>query len=480
MLKEGYSCENAFIPYTPTVTAIGHTTVYTGSVPAFHGIAGNAWFDRRTKRSVYCTEDSSVQTVGSTGAAGKMSPRNLWSTTISDELKLAQNFRNKTIAIALKDRGGILPGGHTADAVYWFDNTSRGWISSTYYLKSLPKWMEDFNSRKLPEAYIKQGWNLLYEASTYKQSSADSVPWESKLEDQSFPHVISGMPNPYESFRYTPSATTYTFETAKAAIDGEKLGTTGFTDFLALSLSSPDYAGHSFGPNSVEIEDTYLKLDRDIANFLSYLDKKLGKGQYLVFLTADHGVAQVPGYLKTKKIPTGVFDEVSMRTILSDSIRKRFGVNNSISAISNYQIYLNDTGIIARGVKLDEVKSYIIRLFTRHEAVSQVIDLLNLGSVPVAEPLRTMLINGYNQKFSGDLLIVFKPQWFETWRTGATHGSWNPYDSHIPLLWFGWNVKPGKLYRKVYMTDIAPTLSSMLKIQMPNANVGSAITELIK
>ena len=300
LAREGFNCENTFIPYTPTYTAPGHACVYTGSVPALHGIAGNNWYDKSLKRNVYCTEDSAVNTVGSNSTAGRQSPRNLWANTITDELRMAQNFRNKTIAIALKDRGSILPGGHTSNGSYWFDNASGGWITSDFFSKTLPQWMIDFNNKKLPDSYLKQNWKTLFPLNTYVNSTADNKPYESNLpgEDKTFDHRTDSVTNKYETFRYTPYANTYTFQTAKAAIEGEKLGSSAYTDFLAISFSSPDYIGHSFGPNSIEIEDMYLRLDRDMADFLKYLDAKVGKGQYLLFLTADHGVAHIPGFAK--------------------------------------------------------------------------------------------------------------------------------------------------------------------------------------
>ncbi|RYY18950.1 MAG: alkaline phosphatase family protein, partial [Chitinophagaceae bacterium] len=290
MLTQGFSCENAFIPYTPTYTAAGHTCVYTGSIPAINGIIGNSWYRRDLKRAWYCAEDSTVISVGSTSSAGKMSPRNMWTTTITDELRLATNFNSKSIGIALKDRGAILPAGHSANAAYWFDNSSGGWITSTYYMNELPDWVKKINDKKLPDQYLQKNWNTIYPINTYKQSTEDNKSYEAILpgEDNTFPHETASITtNKYETFRNTPYGNTFTFDLAKAAIDGEQLGQRGATDFLALSFSSTDYVGHAFGPNSIEVEDTYLRLDQELAAFYALLDAKLGKGQYLVFLTAD-------------------------------------------------------------------------------------------------------------------------------------------------------------------------------------------------
>ena len=483
LLREGFSCENTLIPYTPTHTAPGHACVYTGSVPALHGIMGNYWYDRHQKRLVYCTEDTTEHTIGSNSTAGKMSPRLLWSSTITDELRLATNFRSKTISIAMKDRAAILPGGHASNGSYWFDNASGGWITSSFYMEQLPDWMVQFNSQKLPEFYMKQPWKPLFPISTYHQSTSDSNAFEAKMPggDMMFPHdfVASGN-HRYEAFRTSPAACTYTFETAKAAIVGEKLGADEITDFLAISLSSPDYIGHTFGPNSIEVEDTYLRLDRDLETFLKYLDARIGKGQYLVFLTSDHAAAHNPTFLSSHKIAGGSYDPGAVKRQLNDSLANVFHVTPLIEHYSNYQFFLNDSLIRAEKISKQEVKNYLSELLIKHHAISQVVDLANIDGAMLPSPVDMMVANGYNQKLSGDLQVIVKPQWMEHHRVGTSHGHWNPYDAHIPLLWFGWKVPQGKTNRQVLMTDIAATLAAILHIQAPSASIGHVIEEVVR
>ncbi|HVF80788.1 MAG TPA: alkaline phosphatase PafA [Flavisolibacter sp.] len=481
LLGDGFVCENTFIPYTPTYTAAGHACVYTGSVPGLNGIVGNNWYNKEIKKTVYCTDDSSVTAVGSTSPAGKMSPRNMWATTIGDELRLSTNFKSKTIGVALKDRGSILPAGHSANAAYWFDNASGGWITSTYYLQALPAWMQQLNARKLPDAYLGKNWNTLYPIDTYTQSAADAPTYENVLpgEDNSFPHQTDSIKaSKYESFRYTPYGNTYTLDAAKAAIEGEALGTRGVTDFLAISFSSPDYIGHAFGQASIEVEDTYLRLDKDLTDFLTYLDTKIGKGQYLVFLTADHAVAHVPGFAKEHKIPAASSSSASVQKALNDSLQKEFGAGNYILSVMNYQVYLNND-LIQMG-KLDKtaIKQKVINTLMLRPGIMRAVDLERLNTANLPNQVYSMLANGYNQRLSGDVQFLYKPGWFEGGERGTTHGSWNPYDSHIPLLWYGWGVKKGKTNREVYMTDIAPTVAALLHIQMPNSSVGKVIGEV--
>ncbi|RYY95451.1 MAG: alkaline phosphatase family protein [Chitinophagaceae bacterium] len=485
LLREGFSCENTLIPYTPTYTAPGHACVYTGSTPALHGIVSNTWWDRRIDTTMYCTTDNAVESVGTSSVWGKMSPKNLWANTVTDELRLASNFRNKTIAIALKDRGAILPGGHTANGAFWFDNASGGWISSTYYGARLPAWVEAFNAKKLPATYMKEPWNTLFPIGSYRQSSADAAPWEGVMPGGSnkFPHRTDSIKGQtaMEAFRYTPYGNRFTLEFAKAAVTSERLGKGSFTDFLTVSLSSPDYIGHTFGPNSIEAEDCFLRLDREIASFLSFLDSSVGKGQYLLFLTADHGAAHSPGFAAANKLPAGRVDDRKLMDSLNAATGRAFGLQRPIRALINYQVYLNYDVIGKAGADREAVKAFVMDELMRLPAISRVVDLAHLGATTMPPKVKDMIQNGYNQVLSGDIQFVFKPQWFD-WggSTGTTHGAPYPYDAHIPLVWFGWNMKPGRLVREVYMTDIAATLAALLRIQAPNASIGMPIPEVVR
>lgn len=484
MLKEGFSSENNFIPFVPTYTAVGHTTIYTGSIPAISGIVGNNWFDKTTGQGVYCTDDSTVSTVGNNGKAGKMSPANMWVTSITDELRLSNNFKSKVIGIALKDRGAILPAGHSANAAYWYD--AGKWITSTHYMNVLPIWVEQFNEKNLPGKYMRKDWTTLLPLAKYDLSTADDKEYENKIKGDTggvtFPHKLSSIPDSikYESFRSTPFANTFTFDFAKAAIENEKLGSNTVTDFLAVSISSTDYIGHSFGPNSIEIEDTYLRLDKDIADFLQYLDVKLGKGNYTVFLSADHGVAHVPAFLAEHKIPGGNFEDADLRKELNQMIETDFGVTKAVQSLQNYQVYLNSDALEMQGKDVAAVKKAIIKVLQAKPFIINAFETDKLGTATLSEPQKAMLVNGYNVKRSGDIQFTLKPGYFDGGKKGTTHGLWNPYDAHIPCVFFGWGVKQGKTNRETYMTDIAPTIAALLQIQMPNGCVGKVITEVIK
>jgi predicted AlkP superfamily pyrophosphatase or phosphodiesterase len=482
MLNQGFSCENTFIPYIPTITACGHSTIYSGSVPALSGISGNFWWDRDLQRTVYCTQDDSVNTVGSTSNLGKMSPKNLLVTTICDELRLATNFRSKVIGVALKDRGGILPAGHSANAAYWYDSSTGDWITSTYYMSDLPNWVKDFNKQKLVEKYFKQGWNLLYPANTYTQSTADEKKYEGKPLGNKFPYDLTGfVGKSYGSLPVTPYGNTLTAEFAKAAVTNEKLGSDSITDFLAVSFSSPDYIGHTFGPNSIEAEDDFLRLDKELQGLLDFLDMKVGKGKYTVFLSADHGAVQVPEFLQENKIPAGRVFLAAIQDSLNRKLKERFKIPNVIVSHENYQLHLNHRALDSANINKQELLKWLTEQLSMTPGILRAFALADLGLVPLPHQLKEMVANGYNPRRNGDIQIILYPQYIDAYSlTGTTHGLWNPYDSHIPLLWYGWGINSGRTNRETYMTDIAATVAALLRIQMPSGCVGKVIDEVLR
>lgn len=477
LMNEGMNCKDNHYNYAPTVTAAGHASVYTGTVPAVHGIVGNDWIEVANGKRMYCTDDSTVQTVGSKSKAGIMSPKNLWTSTITDQLKMAQNYKSKTIAIALKDRGSILPGGHTADAAYWYDSAEGYWITSSFYAKELPTWVQKFNLEGRPQKYISQGWNTLYPISTYTRSAEDDSPFESKLSGEktpTFPHDLKGG-NALEVFRTTPYGNSLTKDFALKAIDEEKLGKNGTTDFLAISFSSTDYVGHSFGPQSIELEDTYLRLDQDIADILTYLDAKLGKNQYLVFLTADHAVAEIPSYIRSKRLPGGSFDNAKAISDAKTALKNEFGDVDIMAGNDNYQIYLNHKNLARLNISKQAVKAVLEKSFKNQPGFSELIDMRDAATSPIPALHREMIINGYNQARSGDFMYLLKPQWFSGYKTGTSHSTLYAYDTHVPLLFFGWNVKPKEINQRTHISDISSTLANWLKINEPSGSIGKVI-----
>jgi predicted AlkP superfamily pyrophosphatase or phosphodiesterase len=481
LVREGFSCDNAYIPYSQTVTAAGHSTVYTGSVPAISGIMGNDWYDRSLGKSVYCAEDASVKTIGGSPNAQPMSPKNLQVTTICDEQRIATNFKSKTIGIAIKDRGGILPAGQSANAAYWYDSSTGNWVSSTYYMNELPSWAKSFNDKKIPDSLFNLGWNTLYPTNTYILSDEDDKNYEGKSSADSkpvFPHNIAAyVGKNYGALSSTPHGNTLTLSFAKAAIEAEGLGNDEYADFLAISFSSPDYIGHQYGPNSIEVEDNYLRLDKELEAFFVYLDKKFGKN-YTVFLTADHGVAHAPGYSKEKKLPGGNMNMSAVSA--AKNTMEKFKISNLVESFDNYQYYLNYKKIDSAGADLDAVKKYFIKELNKDPNIFYAFDISHLQDALLPELVKNKFLNGYHPKLSGDVQIILKAGYLSGSNTGSSHGSWYPYDAHIPMVFMGAGINKGRMTKNSSMSDIAPTLAALLKIQMPSGNVGDVISEAIK
>jgi predicted AlkP superfamily pyrophosphatase or phosphodiesterase len=483
LLQNGYSCENTFIPYAPTVTAAGHSCIYSGSPPAITGIMGNAWYNKQTKKFVYCVDDETAKCVGGDSSNGKMSPVNLLATTITDELKLATAFKSKVVGICIKDRGSILPAGHRPDAAYWYDGKTGNWITSTYYTNELPGWVQELNNRKMADTYFQQNWNTLYPIASYTQSDSDEVRYEGKMKNEkntSFPHNLQQyIGKDYDMLPVTPFGNSFTFYMAKQAISNMQLGKNTVTDFLAISLSAPDYIGHKFGPNSIEIEDNYLRLDKDLEDFMNYLDQTIGKDQYTLFLSADHGVAHIPLFLTDHRIPAGSWDNTAMLKNLNSQLKEKFKTEKLVVAESNYQLYLNNEAIAENNISRELLVAEIINYCEKQKGIAQAFDLQQLMTTALPQVIREMLINGYHKKRAGDIQIILEPGWIDGGNTGTTHGLWNPYDSHIPMVWYGKGIRKGKSNRTMYMTDIAPTIGALLQIQMPSGCIGNVMTEVL-
>jgi len=488
--NEGFSVENTYINHTPSKTAVGHATIFTGSVPAIHGITGNSWVERFTGKKVYCVGDTTVNSVGientkstdDDGDGGQMSPRNLLVNTVTDELKLATNFRSKVVGVSLKDRAAILPSGHSANAAFWYDDKSEKFITSTYYMNALPAWANQFNDKKEPAKLMSQNWNTLYPIVTYKQSSADDVKWEGLYKGQkkaTFPYPLATIFKADKSaIRSTPFGNELTLNFAKAALEGYEMGIGAETDFLTINLASTDYAGHKFGSNSIEIEDIYLRLDKALADFFKYLDGRYGKGSYTLFLTADHGGAHSLDFLQENKLPNGQFIASPLRKSLNEYLEQKFKVKGLVRTTANYGVYLNENKM--ENLDKAQVKAAAINYLEQQSNILFAIDVDNVGASSVPEPLKTMITNGNNRKRTGQIFLVPNAGYFEAGkRVGTTHGTWNPYDTHIPLLFMGWGIKQGATNQLYHQNDIAVTVANLLKIQAPNGNVGKPITDLL-
>jgi predicted AlkP superfamily pyrophosphatase or phosphodiesterase len=482
--EQGFMMTNGHYNYIPTYTGPGHASVYTGTTPATHGIIANNWYVRSLGRMIYCAEDSTVTHVGGTPENGKISPRNMLTTTITDELRLSTGKRSKTVAIAIKDRGASLPAGHTGDA-YWYDDVNGDWMTSTFYYTTLPKWASDFNAKKRPDYYLKQTWNTLFPIETYVNSLPDNNDFEGPFigkNTPTFPYILDSLKENnggYGLVASTPFGNSLTLDFAYAAIEGEKLGQRDVTDFLAVSFSSPDYIGHRFGPSSIEVEDNYLRLDRELADFFSYLDKTIGKGEYLVFISADHAVADVPNYMISENIPAGNFNSTMVLGQLKGFATAMYGEGDWIKSFSNEQIFLNHELIKSKKMNAEQIQRDLADYVLRFRGVKEAYTASDMRRQEFTQNRPHLLQMGYNHKASGDVLLILEPAWLVGGARGTTHGSGFSYDTHVPIAFYGWGIKAGKSASYATVTDIAPTLSVLLQIRMPNGTTGSPIKEVI-
>ena len=486
LINEGFFCRNTNFNYVPTYTGPGHTSIYTGTTPAVHGIIANDWYNKTTGKDIYCAQDNNVNGVGTVAPEGKRSPVNMLTTTITDELRLSSNMKSKVIGVALKDRSAILPAGHTANAAYWYDGSIGSFITSTYYMKELPAWVNDFNKKELAKNYLSQPWNTLLPIEQYTESLPEDNKYEIIWKGETkpvFPHnlpEIQKLNGGLNMIRSTPFGNTLTKDFAIETMKSENMGKSGATDFLAVSFSSPDYIGHAYGPNSVEQEDNYIRLDKDLAALLQFIDTQVGINNALIFLTADHAAPEVPNYLSDLRIPAGYVQEKKIIDSLKRPLTKVFG-DSLVLSFKNQQVFLNHKLIGDKKLNYTQILDYVTAFLQTMPDVAEVLAAPALNNSQFAEGSRYLMQKGYNAKRSGDVLVNYLPAYIDDYSpTGTTHGSPYSYDTHVPLIFCGWNIKHGSSAEQIFITDVAPTLAMMLNIQFPNGCTGKPISFLVK
>ena len=484
-VEEGFMARNGHYNYSATNTGPGHASVYTGTTPAVHGIVNNSWYSRSLGRSVYCAEDTTVVAVGGTAKNGLISPMNLYSTTITDELKLYTQKQGKVIAMSIKDRGSALPGGHLSDGSYWYDSNTGEFMTSTYYMKDLPKWVKSFNSAKHVDKFLNMTWDTYLPIEKYSISGSDNSQYESGFKGKdtpTFPYNLKELRKDNGNFSLissTPFGNSLLTEFAISAVDAENLGQDNTPDFLAVSYSSTDYIGHNFGPQSKEVQDTYIRLDRELAKLFDALDQKVGKGNYSVFLTADHAVAENSLQMKDEGFKIDNFSNSNARKAVSAALSAKYGAKPWIESFSN-NIHLNHKLIEAEGVDLYEMQSFVAAKMMEQDGIYIALTARDLVTNNYTKNIKNLLQNAYHTKESGDVLVVMDPGWQTGGSKGTGHGSSWTYDTHVPILFYGWGIKKGNSVREIHITDIAPSVSMLLNMRLPNGATGTPIIEMFK
>jgi predicted AlkP superfamily pyrophosphatase or phosphodiesterase len=491
LMENGTHCRNTQYNYVPTFTGPGHASIYTGTTPSNHGIVANDWYDRNTGAYVNCVDDSLVNGIGTDSEEGKCSPHYLKANTITDQLKITYP-NSKVVSVSIKDRGAILPGGHLSDGSYWFDYSSGNFVTSSFYKKELPYWVENFNNKKFPDYYLTQTWDTFYELSKYTESTVDNSPYEHTIggkKTPTFPYDFSTMEkedNGYDLFTHSPFANTYLTDFAQLAIQNEYLGYDEQTDFLCISYSTPDIAGHAFGPQSIELEDIYIRLDLEIARLIKYLEKNVGKKDFTLFLTADHAVVPVPQFLVDNQLPGGYLFLDKKKINLHDNVKAKFGAD-IIQSIVNNNVYLDQEVIALFKLDPNDVETFIINEIKQWEGVKSVFRNSEINASAFSSDSWLKMIQlGYSANNSGDIIFMLEPGYLpkstdkESSHKGTSHGSAFNYDTHVPLIFYGKGIPKQEIFRTINIIDITATLTHLLYLQKPNATTGEPILEILQ
>lgn len=477
--RQGAFLTRAFYDYCPTYTAPGHATILSGAPPAQHGIIANDWFNKRTRRMMYCVEDASVEGVGTKGAGGKRSPRNFIGANLADQMRL--HYRSKVVGISMKDRGAILPAGKKPNGAYWMDTKTGHFVTSTFYTAKLPKWVVGFNAEDRAGSYLGRTWDRLLPESAY--TWGDRTEGEGILSGEKepvFPHIIA---KSRSAITRTPFANELVIEFAKATLEAEKLGRGPQPDLLCISFSANDYAGHTFGPHSQEVQDITLRLDRQLEDFFQYLDRTIGLGNVLINLTADHGVAPNPEFATVQGMEGGRLNEGTLMVELMSALSDEFGAQKFFlnPTLKGGHLFFNHR--VLRDAKIQMVEfNRFIREWAFDTGKFQHVytrDQLLDGRAP--GHFGKLVFNGYNGERSADMILVSKPFLIPSkYPTGTTHGSPYAYDTHVPVMFFGPGIKPGRYADEFNITDIAPTLASILRVEVPPGSIGRAFTPMLR
>jgi len=484
LINEGTYFKNASYQYMLTQSAPVHATISTGAEPSFHGITADDWYVPLKNELINCTKDLTVNSVGGSFETGLHSPVNLLVSTFSDELQMSTNRKSKAFGVGLRESSAIFMAGHAANAAYWFDNTTGTWMSSTYYISSLPAWVNDFNAMKFSDTYLNSVWSPLKPASYYVDCLPDSNDFEAGFNHMNyFPYDLKKLraKNDYSLLRETPFGNSLTANFAIRLLQNEQLGKHDVTDYLSICFSATDYIGHRFGPSSVEMGDAILRLDEDIKNLLNYVNDSIGKKNVLIYFTAAHGISEIPTVLEKNRIPSGYFKQNQALQLLRSYLNAVYGEGNWVKGYSEKQIFLNRTLIEDARLSLDDVQKKVARFLVQFTGVEAAYPYSAFEANDFGNGNLKRIINNFSPQRSGDVIVILNPGWVDQATDYVTnHNSPYEYDSHVPLIWYGWSVNRATVTRQVNMTDIAATLSTLCKVPYPNACTGEPMFELFR
>ncbi|QQS51945.1 MAG: alkaline phosphatase family protein [Bacteroidota bacterium] len=484
MIERGTYCKNTSYNYLINDKGVGTATLVTGANPSLHGIIADSWYSDLKGTVIKAVDDETINTIGGSFDQGRYSPQHLLSTTFSDEINLSNHFNSRIISVSLEPISAVVSAGHTAQASYWFDNQQGNFITSSYYIDSLPAWVNEFNSKKFADIYLEQTWNTLLPIEQYTESMSDSNPYEEGFNgNKVFPYEISDLTkNLKKNERFgilnsVPYGNTMVKDFAIQVLANENLGMDDFTDVLCVNFTAHEQIGRLFGPLSIEMQDAVLRLDSEIAHFISFIESTVGIENTLFIFSAEHGLPYNPEYLTDHKIPAGYFNSASAISLLKSYLNNLYGKGEWIKEYHAQQIYLNRTLIESAGLNLSQVQDNVAGLLLQFHGVENTLTSYSLQNTNFSSGVFLKIQNGYNQKRSGDVIFSLKNGWIE--KEGRNIVSYG-HDAHIPLIWYGWKMKRKTVLQPVDLTDVAPTISVLLDISFPNSSTGIPIEDVVR
>lgn len=487
LLAEGTQCADAHLNFAYGHSASCFASLSTGTTPANHGIIGNSWYNRKSMSKTNCISDDNYPSIGDdTHDEYQVSAQNLIATTFGDELMLQSFGRSRSYTISIDPMAAVMCSGHRSNGTFWMNEYTGNWMSGTYYNKTLPTWLHQFNDKGFAKLYSNRTWNTFLPIEKYKESSRDDAKFEIGIKNQNtFPYLLSRMNDPYKPYKFlrcTPFGNTYTKDLAIELIENEKLGKTDYTDFLTIAYTATEEIGNKFGCVSKEIEDTYVRLDFELMFFLNYLETHIGKENFLLIVTSTHGMSISPKYDLQKSMKLGTFKPIETMYLLDKYLDVTFGEDDWIEHYNNLQIYFNRSALRKHNVQLAEIEDDCTEFLSQLTGIQTVIGSVWLSSHNFcSNEIFSYVDNAYNHERSADLFLVLKPGWGEqTTDMVGTHLSPYNYDTHVPLIWYGWKMEPKILKQPIELTDIIVSLCDITKTSKPSMATGKLIENLYK
>jgi predicted AlkP superfamily pyrophosphatase or phosphodiesterase len=493
LVDEGAWFRDAAYPYAATETCVGHATISTGAFPSTHGMVANAWWDRKEQKMVTCTADPdpNAKNIGYAGATPKGADTawRMGVPSFAEELKFQTNGATRIVTFSLKARAAITMAGHKADAATWFDGGA--WVTSSPYA-TMP-FIEEQAKAHPAKADFGKTWSLSLPESAYwyGEKALGAVPPDGW--DLTFPHPLrgkTGVGEPdtafYEQWASSPYADTALTELAEKAVDALKLGNSNGTDFLAVSYSSVDYVGHEFGPRSREIQDILVRLDKDLGELFAHLDKKVGRGNYVVALSADHGVVPIPEDMQKTGADAGVLHLPEVQERIEKALESFNYAKPAVARISGSDIYFAP-GVYEKLQADSNAMNAVMDAIRTVPGVAAVYRAEELRDRPATQsPTHRAFANSYFPGRSGDLFVLPKPYWLldgtppgKPRSYGTGHGVPYNYDQHVPVLLMGFGIQPGQYFQPITPADIAPTFAALCGITLSSRD-GHVLSEALK